>query len=207
MKSVLPGLVEIIVVVGVRVVTVVTVRAAVWLLILVNRRELVKVAMGVRGERRARTATFLALEHANKALLGHSKHGPNAVHQVPSQAPGLSTTLSPGLTVGSILNVGASHVKVAFGVVDKGNGDGVKGDGVSIDIKNGESYFYHVEGLIGRRWERHHLDGVSQVDGFGLFAIFPTTLDGGDCGGRGRREDLTVVGQEEAIVDGKFERL
>jgi hypothetical protein len=36
MKSVLPGLVELVVVVGVRVVTVVTVRAAVWLLILVN---------------------------------------------------------------------------------------------------------------------------------------------------------------------------
>jgi hypothetical protein len=159
----------------------------------------------VRGFRSVGTA--LSLEHADDAFLSRSEHGPDTVDQETSQAPSVSAALLPRFSVGSHLDVGSGHVEGAFGVMDKGDGDRVEGNRVAVKIENCESNLDHIERLLGRRREWHHFDGVAQWDGLGFFAISHATLNGRDLGRRSRREDLMVVGQEKAVIDGEFQRL
>lgn len=204
-KGTFPSLVELVTEVRGTVVAMGAVRAS------LSERHAVKVAVVVvRHERRRRrnsVGTALPFEHSNNALFGRSEHTADALNQEPSQTFRVTTTLSPGFTIGGLLNVGSGYVKSAFGVVNEGDGNGVQRNRVAIKVEDRESNFHHVKRLLPGRWEGHHFDGIAQRDGFGFFAIFDVTLDSRDGGRRSGREDLMVVGQKKAVIDSELKRL
>jgi hypothetical protein len=78
---------------------------------------------------------------------------------------------------------------------------------VGFDVENGETNIEEVGfGGISWRWQGHNLQGVAYCHGIGFLTIFQL-LDGVD-GRRGdRRENLSAVGHEAAIFDGKIQHL
>lgn len=161
----------------------------------------------VHGTRERRT-TVAALGstqsrlHSQHTGLGGSKQVAHTVEQKLSQAAGLSATLLPGHTVGrGLFHLGLGHVDVALTVVDQGNRNGIKGNGVAVEVKDGETDLQQFDLLLRRGRQRHHLEGVAQRDRVGFFAIGFATLNGVDSDRWWWREDLVTVGQEQSIID------
>lgn len=146
--------------------------------------------------------------HLQHAGLGSGKQIAHPVEEQSTQAGGLTTALLPrDTTGGSLLDIGLGHVDRALRVVDEGDGNGVHGHGVAIEIQHGESNLDHLEVLLFRRGHRSHLQRIPQRDGDRVLAILFAMLHGGDPTGRRGREDLTTVGQQQAVIDGEVEGL
>lgn len=146
--------------------------------------------------------------HSQHTGLGGSKQIVHTVEQKLSQAAGLSAALLPGHTVGcGLFHLGLGHVDAALTVVDQGNRNGIKGNGVAVEVEDGETDLQQFDLLLRRGRQRHHLEGVAQRNRVGFFAIGFATLNGVDSGRWWWREDLVTVGQEQSIIDREIQGL
>lgn len=146
--------------------------------------------------------------HSQHTGLGGSKQVAHTVEQKLSQAAGLSAALLPGHAVGSgLFHPGLGHVNVALTTMNQGNRNGIKGDGVAVEVENCETDFQQFDSLLRRGRQRHHLEGVAQRNRVGFFAIGFATLNGVDSGRWWWREDLVTVGQKQSIIDRKVQGL
>lgn len=158
-------------------------------------------AMVKRARKRRTTMAALGASqsrlHSQHTCLGGSKQVAHTLEQKLSQAARLSTALLPGDAVGgSVFHLGLGHVDVALGVVNQGNRNGIKGNGVSVEVENGESDLQQFHIFLRGCRQRHHLERIAQGNRVGFFAIGFSTLNGVDGGRWWWREDLTTVGEK-----------
>jgi hypothetical protein len=158
----------------------------------------------------ALAASLGARAHSHNPLLGSGQKTTNTGDKELLEALGLAVALLPGETVGrrgGLLDLGLGDVQLAGGVLDKGNGDGVDRNGVSLQVENGESDIEKVgAGLVGRGCYGHDLEGVANGHRASNVAIFEL-LEDVDWARRDRREDLATVGQQAVVFNGQVEHL
>jgi hypothetical protein len=144
--------------------------------------------------------------HAHNTFFGGGQETTNAVEQEFPKALGLAIALLPGEALGGrsgLLNLGLGDVELPSGGLDQSNGDGIDGNGVSLEVENGESYIKQIgsRGVIGRS-QRHHLQGITDGHGLRGLAIFEL-LNGTDRLWGNGREDLTTVSQKAVVFNGE----
>jgi hypothetical protein len=144
----------------------------------------------------ALTATLAC--HAQDAGLRSGQETTHARDQKLLEALGLSIALLPGETLGGrsgLLDFSLGDVQLASEVLNQGNGDGVNGNRVGLEVENGESDIEQVGsgGIIGGS-QRHHLQGIADGHRLRGLAIFKL-LDGANRAGGNGREDLAAISQ------------
>jgi hypothetical protein len=132
----------------------------------------------------------------NKAILGMARETVNAIHNELLEALELAVAVArvPGLAFGVPLNLSCGDEQFAGVILDQSDSNGVNGDGVSLQVGDGEAHIDKVGGgLVRGGINEYDLDGVASENRASDFAIFGCLSD--IDGRRGsRRENLETVG-------------